>query len=188
MMQALRSKSTAREGSEEDKWHAIYEILFGVPRELQPSPYTDEYLHTQAQAQALVNFLEHRIGPTVRRLLRERNVAQDWEEDFSRDMTNEIIGLINSHSQSLGPSTVPNHDHDSSPNSSSETRGEMSSSRTNHTAQSHTEDGNSTEFGGNATSGGLFGDEYGVWGVGGQDGFENDLMSGMNAYLASLGD
>ncbi|KAI1213665.1 uncharacterized protein F4807DRAFT_195836 [Annulohypoxylon truncatum] len=38
MMQELRSKSTARNESEEGKWHAVYGILFGVPREQQPSP------------------------------------------------------------------------------------------------------------------------------------------------------
>ncbi|KAI0381614.1 hypothetical protein F5Y04DRAFT_254957 [Hypomontagnella monticulosa] len=61
MMDELRSKAIARGGSEEQKWHAVYSILFPlVPRNSHPNPYFEplpEMLraaYTSLRAEALM--------------------------------------------------------------------------------------------------------------------------------------
>ncbi|KAI1461246.1 hypothetical protein F4805DRAFT_415223 [Annulohypoxylon moriforme] len=185
MMQELRSKSTARNESEEEKWHAVYEILFGVPRYQQPSPYPDDNLHAR---QEMVAFLQPNTGPAALRLLANQNYTPGWEARFSRDITNEIIGLINRDFQPPGPLTAPNYDYDPSPSSSSGTRGELSSSQTNQTNQSHTEDGYSREFNGNEIAWAHVEDDSGAR-VAERlvDDLENVMMPAMSSSLSGMG-
>ncbi|KAI1095333.1 hypothetical protein F5B19DRAFT_441079 [Rostrohypoxylon terebratum] len=179
MMQELRSKSTARNESEEEKWHAVYEILFGVPREHQPDPYPDSCLLFR---QEIANFVESRLGPLILRSLQTHSFEMGWQTNVSRDVTSGIVGLINRDFHPSDPVSVTFNSHDRSPSTSSGTRDGRSSSYTN---RSYTEDGYSHEFSGNIIPGELLGGGSGTQTVEAlTQASANDLESGMGDFLS----
>lgn len=181
MMQELRSKSTARTESEEEKWHAVFKILFGVPREHQPDPYPDSCLLFR---QDIVNFVESNLDQIVIRSLQaQTNFGLGWETNVSRDITSGLVGLINRDFHPSNPVSAYTS-HDRSPSTSSGTPGERSCS---HTNRSHTEDGYLNELSGNPASGELVGGGSGTQTAEGlTPAAANDLMSGIGGFLSEM--
>ncbi|KAI0900590.1 hypothetical protein F4806DRAFT_161896 [Annulohypoxylon nitens] len=91
-MSKLRSKSTARNESEEEKWYAIFKILFGIDgKQYDISPYPDNNIIIR---QLLVNFLKEYVGSVVARLLGNHNVDLSLQEPIITGVTDGLIGLV----------------------------------------------------------------------------------------------
>ncbi|KAI1101172.1 hypothetical protein F4804DRAFT_316742 [Jackrogersella minutella] len=102
MVEQLHKKTIARNGTEEEKWHAVYSIIFPyVDYNDHPTPYLEDILESRQETLAL---FQPYILPIVSQAVRTTAQGPSWAENITWRIVNDIMGLINGNSV---PATWP---------------------------------------------------------------------------------